>query len=205
MLLGQIGTVLTNRDPLEYGSWKSIHLPAYTGYDGLSQAVRDVVQVWVPLILGRALIRSRRDLHDLLVIMVVGGLIYSLPIFYELRMSPMLHYNIYGYFPRDDWSQNLRLGGYRPTVFMGHGLVVGFFMFLSTTAAITLHKAGKRALWGVPMGYIIVYLLAVLLLVKATAALIYAAVGLALIRFLTVRNQMRVLLVLAFIVVSYTF
>jgi hypothetical protein len=205
MLLAQIGTVLTNRDPLEYGSWKSVHLPAYTGYDGLSQAVRDVVQVWVPLILGRALIRSRRDLHDVLVIMVVGGLVYSLPIFYELRMSPMLHFNVYGYFPRDDWSQNLRLGGYRPTVFMGHGLVVGFFMFLSTTAAITLHKAGKRALWGVPMAYIIGYLLLVLLLVKATAALIYAGVGLALIRFLTVKNQMRVLLVLAFIVVSYPF
>lgn len=124
-------------------------------------------------------------------------------IFYELRMSPMLHMNIYGFSPRDDWSQNLRLGGYRPTVFMGHGLVVGFFMFLSTTAAITLHKAGKRTLWGMPLSYIIGYLFVVLIVVKATAAVIYAVVGLCLIRFLTVKNQMRVLLCLAFVVVSY--
>ena len=203
MLLGQIGAVLTNGDPLSYGSWKTIHLPAYTAYDGVSTAVRDVVTVLVPLILGRALIRSRRDLHDVLLVLVIGGLVYSLPIFWELRMSPMLHHNIYGFFPRDDWSQNLRLGGYRPTVFMGHGLVVGFFMFLSVTAAIILHKAGKRALWGVPMVYIIAYLFVVLVLVKATAAVLYALVGLCLIRLLTIKNQMRVMLLLAFVVVSY--
>lgn len=203
MVLGQIGAVLTNGDPLSYGNWKTIQLPAYTAYDGISTAVRDIVTVLVPLILGRALIRSRRDLHDMLVVLVIGGLVYSLPIFWELRMSPMLHHNIYGFFPREDWSQNLRLGGYRPTVFMGHGLVVGFFMFLAVTAAITLHKAGKRALWGVPMSYIIGYLFVVLLLVKATAALLYALVGLCLIRFLTIKNQMRVLLFLAFVVVSY--
>ncbi|HTU63559.1 MAG TPA: hypothetical protein VMF89_34085 [Polyangiales bacterium] len=203
MVLGQIGAVLTNGDPLSYGNWKTIHLPAYTAYDGISTAVRDIVTVLVPLILGRALIRSRRDLHDVLVVLVIGGLVYSLPIFWELRMSPMLHHNVYGFFPRDDWSQNLRLGGYRPTVFMGHGLVVGFFMFLAVTAAITLHKAGKRALLGVPMGYIIAYLFVVLLLVKATAALLYGLIGLCLIRFLTIKNQMRVMLFLAFVVVSY--
>jgi hypothetical protein len=205
MMAGQIGTVLTNSDPLEYGSWKTIHLPAFLPYDGLSQAVRDFVEVCIPLVLGRALIRSRRDLHDMLEILVIGGLIYSIPIFYELRMSPMLHQNVYGFASRDDWLQNVRLGGYRPTVFMGHGLVVGFFMFLSTTAAVILHKAGKRAIWGIPMGYIVGFLFLLLVLVKATAAILYAAAGFVLIRWLSIKTQLRILLLLAVIVVSYPF
>lgn len=206
MMLGEVGTVITNQDPLTYGSWTSIHLPAFTAYDGLSAAVRDFLELCLPLVLGRALVRSRKDLTEMMQIFVVAGLVYSLPILYELRMSPMLHQNIYGFQPRTDWSQNLRLGGYRPTVFMGHGLVVGFFMFLSTISAVALHKAGKRRLWGsVPMGFVVGYLFVMLVLVKATAALLYAAAGFALIRFVSVKNQLRVCALLALIVVSYPF
>jgi hypothetical protein len=205
MMAGQIGTVLTNGDALEYGSWQTIHIPAFTPYDGLSAAVRDFLEVCVPLVLGRALIRTRRDVHDMLTILVIGGLVYSLPILYELRMSPMLHANVYGFASRDDWMQNIRLGGYRPTAFMGHGLVVGFFMFLSTIAAVTLHKAGKRSLWGIPMGYVVGFLFVMLILVKATAAILYAAAGFALIRYLSVKTQLRILMLLAVLVVSYPF
>jgi hypothetical protein len=205
MILGEIGTVATNGDPLQYGSWKTIHLPAFTAYDGLSAAVRDFIDVCLPLVIGRALLRSRRDLYEVLLILVIAGLAYSLPILYELRMSPMLHENIYGFQPRLDWAQNVRQGGYRPTVFMGHGLVVGFFMFICTTAAVTLHKAGKKKLYGVPMWLVVMYLFAMLVLVKATAALIYGAVGFMLIRYLSVKNQLRVLVFLALVVVSYPF
>jgi hypothetical protein len=118
----------------------------------------------------------------------------------------MLHENLYGFLPRTDWSQNLRLGGYRPTVFMGHGLVVGFFMFLCTTAAVALHKAGKRKLWGsVPMSFVVGYMFLMLVLVKATAALLYAAAGFALIRYVSPKTQLRVYVFLALIVVSYPF
>jgi O-antigen ligase len=120
-------------------------------------------------------------------------------------MSPMLHENVYGFQARLDWAQNIRQGGYRPTVFMGHGLVVGFFMFICTTAAITLHKAGKRKLWGVPMWLVVLYLFVMLVLIKAMAALIYGAVGFLLIRYLSVKNQLRVLVLLALVVISYPF
>jgi hypothetical protein len=203
MVLGQIGTVLTNGDPLHYGTYKTIDLPGFTPYDGLSAAVRVLISVGIPCWLGRSLLRSKRDLLDVLEILTAAGLIYSLPIFYELRMSPMLHENIYGYAPRSDWTQNMRMGGYRATVFMGHGLVVGFFIFISTTAAIALQKAGKKRMFGVPMGLIVAYLFGTLVLCKASAALIYGAVALMLIRWLSIKNQMRVLAVLAVIVVSY--
>lgn len=202
-VLAQIGTVLTNPEPLHYGTYKTIDLPGFTPYDGLSASVRVLFSVALPCVLGRALLRSRRDLIDLLSVLAAGGLVYSLFIFYELRMSPMLHENIYGFTPREDWSQNLRGGGYRATVFMGHGLVVGFFMFMSAVSAVALQRAGKKKMFGLPMGAVVLYLFAVLVLCKAVAAIIYGVIGYVFMRFFSVKAMMRLMIVLAVIVISY--
>lgn len=203
MILAIVGTVYNNGEPLRYGSYKIVDLPAFTAYDGLSSAIRLVFNILVPCWLGRCLLRSRQDLFDALSILVAAGLVYSIPILWETRMSPMLHTNIYGFAPRSDWLQNMRQGGYRATVFMGHGLVVGFFMFLSTVSAVTLSKAGKHRMFGVPMWLITLYLFGMLMVCKASAALIYGVVAYALIRWFSVKNQMRVLLVLCVIVLAY--
>src|SRR5262245_23602477 len=52
MMLAQIGTVLTNQDPLHYGTWKWVDIPAITWYDGLTAAVKVVMQVGLPFMLG---------------------------------------------------------------------------------------------------------------------------------------------------------
>jgi hypothetical protein len=203
MMVAEVGTVLTNQDTLKYGNWKTIELAGFTTYDGISAAVRDFLDVGIPFVLGRVLLRTQRDLRDMFAILVVAGLVYSVPILWETRMSPMLHVNLYGFASRSDWAQNLRLGGYRATVFMGHGLVVGFFVFICTTAAVALQKAGRRAILSVPMRYVVTYLFAILFICKAAAALIYGAAGWLLIRYLNVKNQMRILMVLGIVVVSY--
>jgi hypothetical protein len=203
MMAAEVGTVLTNGDPLVYGNWKRTELPAFTWYDGVSAAIRDFLDVGVPLLLGRVFLRTGRDLRDLMSILVTGGLLYSLPELWELRMSPMLHHNLYGFHARWDWLQNIRMGGYRPTVFMGHGLVVGFFMFISTTCAVALWRSGRRAMFGIPMGVIVAYLFGMLVLCKAAAALIYGAVGFVVISYLSIKNQLRVSVVLALLVVTY--
>lgn len=203
MMIGQIGTWLTNQDPLHYGTFKSVDLPGFTLWDGISASSRVFLQCGLPFVLGRMLIRTERDLRDVFEVFVVAGVVYSLPILYELRMSPMLHENIWGFAAREDWLQNLRGGGYRPTAFMGHGLVVGFFMFVCTTAAVTLHKAGKRRMLGMPMGVIVGYLFVMLLLCKAAAPFIYGVVGYGLIRYCSIKAQMRVLVFLALVVALY--
>jgi hypothetical protein len=203
MMLAEIGTVATNGDGLMYGNWKRVELPAFTPYDGISAAIRDLLDVGVPFFLGRVFLRTGRDLRDVLGAFVVGGVIYVLPELWELRMSPMLHHDIYGFHARDDWLQNIRAGGYRPTVFMGHGLVVGFFMFLCTTSAIALQKAGRRGMLGVSMGMIVGGMFVMLLWVKAAAAIIYGLVAFFAIRYLSVKNQLRLSILLAAIVVSY--
>lgn len=203
MMLAEIGTIATNGDMLMYGNWKRVELPAFTPYDGVSAAIRDLFDVGVPFFLGRVFLRNGRDLRDVMGALVVGGLLYGLPALWELRMSPMLHHDIYGFHAREDWLQNIRAGGYRPTVFMGHGLVVGFFMFLCTTAAIALHKAGRRGMLGMSMNVIVAVMFVSLLLIKAAAAIIYGLVAFFAIRYLSVKNQLRLMMVFALIVVSY--
>lgn len=62
--------------------------------------------------------------------LVIAGLIYTVPMLYEIRMSPQLHTIFYGYFPHS-FGQQARGGGFRPVVFMGHGLLVGFLRLSS--------------------------------------------------------------------------
>jgi len=203
LVVAQVGTVLTNSDGLHYGTYKTIDLPGFTPYDGISAAVRVLLTIGLPFVLGRALLRSERDLADLLETLAVAGVAYSLPILFEIRMSPVLHDMVYGYAPRSDWSQNLRAGGYRPTAFMGHGLVVGFFMFLCTLSAVTLQKAGRKRLLGVPIGWVVAWLWLNLVLCKAAAPIIYAAVGCTIVLYASPRWQARVLTGLTVLVLSY--
>ena len=58
---------------------------------------------------------------------VLGGLIYVPLCLFEVRMSPQLHNMVYG-FAQHSFGQTVRGGGWRPMVFMQHGLAVGLFM-----------------------------------------------------------------------------
>src|SRR5204863_66271 len=71
----------------------------------------------------------------------VGGLIYSVLILWEVRMSPQLHATVYGASPRQaDFAQAIRWGGYRPIVFMPHGLAVALFICNTVMAAFILAR-----------------------------------------------------------------
>ena len=75
--------------------------------------------------------------------LVVAGLIYSLPMLFEVRMSPQLHTWIYGYFPHS-FGQQMRDGGFRPVVFIGHGLGVAFFVMTTVVAAAAFWRTGTH-------------------------------------------------------------
>jgi O-antigen ligase len=53
-------------------------------------------------------------------------------------MSPTLHYHVYGFQPETDFNTTMRMGGWRPQVFMQHGLAVGLFMSIAWIAAVGL-------------------------------------------------------------------
>ena len=181
IILSAAATVATNPDPVYWG--RDVMLPGLRPYDALGIAAAEVLDYGVPFLLGVAVFRSRRDLVFLLQGLAVAGLVYALPILYEVRMSPQLHNIVYGYFP-SSFLQQVRVegGGFRPVVFVGHGLACATFMMMTTVAAVGLWRAGLRILsW--PAGACAGVLFVILLLCKSYAPVIYAMIASSLLIF----------------------
>ena len=89
-------------------------LPAADLYEGLS-SVENAVIFLIPFFLGRHFLRSASDVETIMRALVVAWLIYSLPILFEIRMSPKLQMWFYGYSPF--LNIEVRDGGMRPRVF----------------------------------------------------------------------------------------
>jgi hypothetical protein len=135
VFVGAQMTALTNGDPLVYGPTV---LRGMAIYDGFSIALLDYTAL-IPLILGRKFF-AHPDRHRLLLqTLVAAALCLSLLALYEIRMSPQLNNMVYGYFPHD-WQQHKRAGGWRPIVFMNHGLQLALLFGCAVIAAIGLSR-----------------------------------------------------------------
>jgi len=186
-VLGAFGTVATNGDVIVHGP---VVLPAQSPYDGLADALEILLTWFPPYYLGRALFRTRADLRLLCRYMVFAGLIYTLFILVELRMSPQFHDWVYG-FHQSDFSQTERWGGYRPKVFMRHGLNVAAFMTIVMLMMLGMWRAKvglgfKKVL---TPGPVFGYLLVILIFCKSTGAYFYALALMPLIYFASTKVQ----------------
>jgi hypothetical protein len=150
-------------------------------YDGVSASLMSVLMYGVPYFVGRLYFSDPDGLEFLLKSIVVGGLIYVPLCLYEVRMSPQLHRVLYGEHAHS-FAQTYRFGGYRPTVFMQHGLMVGMWMTAATLAGfgLALHARAKRLL-GAPMWVWVCVLGLTAVLCKSLGALGLLAVGVSLI------------------------
>ena len=175
-------------------------LPAGSFYDALSAVVSQFLAI-IPFFIGRRLLRSSTDTEAILRVLVVAGLFYSLPILFEIRMSPQLHAWIYGYIP-SEWGENVRFGGYRPMVFIGHGLGVAFFVMTTVVAAAALWRARTRVAQLSPAG-VTGYLSVILVLCKGVSALVYGAVLVVLVRWTSTKFQARIAVALVTIALCY--
>lgn len=148
-------------------------------YDGFS-AVLDRTVTWGgPYFLGRIYLNSLRGLRQLAIGIFVGGLVYIPFCIYEVRMSPQLHRMLYGGFPHEDFAQTMRLGGFRPMVFMQHGLAVGAFMMAATLIGLWLWQTGAvKQMWNIPMGWLFAALFLTFVLTRSTGAISLFAIGL---------------------------
>lgn len=163
MLIGNVGTSLTNGDALVTGP---VVRPNLSLYDAFAMAVKDTLGIYLPFFIGRAMIQSRADLNALTRIVFSTGLFYSLLALIEVRMSPQLHKTLYG-FHQINFSMAIRFGGYRPMIFMQTGMAVSMYLLGSSMMAIARYRAGLAKLWTV------VYLPAVVVVCKSSGAVIY--------------------------------
>lgn len=190
-------TVLSNGEPLFYGPQM---IPGLRPYDAIS-AVANQAILLVPFFLARQFLASAQGLRELLLALVIAGLIYSLPVMLEARLSPQLNVWVYGFF-QHDFSQALRFGGYRPFVFLYHGLWVAFLMLTTVMAALALarHEGAQTR----PRNLVIVlYLLVMLVLCRSLGPLVYAVAVLPLLAFAGPRFLLRLSYGLAAIVLLY--
>lgn len=131
-------TAVSNDYPLVYGDTV---LPALRLYDALSLAIGFAIML-LPLLLAQRHLVGREIQLFTLRSLVWGGLVYSLLMLFELRMSPQLNVMIYGFFPHS-FAQHMRDGGWRPIVFLEHGLRVGIFIVMASLAAASLARQAE--------------------------------------------------------------
>lgn len=197
VVIGAFGTASTNRDFLVYGPR---FIPSMRIYDSLSLLLQ-VLMLLIPLFLGRRILASAQGQKVLLTSIVGWALFYSLLALWEVRMSPQLNVHIYGFFPHS-FMQHMRAGGFRPLVFLHHGLQLGIFLTLATLGAVALFRnpqETKRIRWALAA----LWLFATLVLSKTLGALGITLALLPVALFLTSRTQLLIATCIAAAVITY--
>jgi len=172
-----------------------------TYYDGLSAMINQFLLI-TPFFIGRQFFKTYDDHLLMFKLLVVAGLLYSLLMLFEIRMSPQLHTWIYGYFPHSSFGQQIRDGGFRPVVFMGHGLLVSFFTFVVLFSAIILwnNRIKTRT---IPPSVASCCLFVVLVLCKSVASLLYGLFAFTILKVVKPKAQYKVAIILVCLAMFY--
>lgn len=208
LVLSVIPTVMNNGDPITFGVLRDSGPISFVTGQLPGQSIRDIGSVLisqmltlVPFLLARQFLSTEEGLREMLLALMVGGLVYSIPSLIEIRLSPQMNTWIYGFF-QHSFAQTIRAGGYRPIVFLPHGLWLALFMCTALMAAAALARVASpenRVKLALAVGYLAV----LLVLCKSLAALAYGIVLTPLVLFAPARMQIRVALIFAVIAVVY--
>lgn len=169
-VIAPIFTSLGNSYELQEAG-RSVH--GFYPLDGVKFAARNLLML-VPLHIGRRYLATENARALLLKAVPTAMLVYSLPMLFEIRMSPQLHRWVYGYFP-STFNQQMRGGGFRPVVFFPHGLALAFFTAVAVLCTLVLIRARLRLVRS-NTRLIAAYLSALLVLCKSLGPTVYAVV-----------------------------
>ena len=193
LLVGVCFTVQNNSE----GFWTgAVVLPGMRPWDAIG-FLGKLVLTLTPFWFARRHLATLAIQREFLKVLVWGGVIYSFLMLIEIRLSPQLHKWIYGYF-QHSFLQHIR-DGFRPMVFLQHGLWVGFFMLSATIAAFALWKSSKNKMW-LGLG---VWLFLVLMISKNLGAFAICIVLLGIFWLTRQRTQLIVIAVIAGSVLVY--
>ncbi len=198
LLCASIFTVIDNREPIFAG------LKFYPGlrmHDTFSITVSVFIGI-LPFLLARRYLASAESHVIILQVLVISCLFYTLPALWEIRMSPQLNKQIYGFGPHV-FAQSVRGDGYRPIVFMGHGLLLAIFFALASMAAMALWKARAQVPDRLKWLIASLYILVVLILCKSMGALVILLLLLPVIVLFGVGLQLFIAAIIAATVLVY--
>jgi len=190
-------TTLTNTDPIPIVQGD---IPALKMYDSVATVSYQFIAL-IPFLLGRQLLRTEAAFKAIVGALVAAGLIYSVPMLLESRLSPQLNVWIYGFF-QHDFSQSVRGNGFRPMVFMPHGLWVAFFALMAAMSALIILRTSEAK--NLPRDLMIfLYLMLVLYVCKSVGPIVYALGLTPIIFFIGRRWQLLLATALALVVITY--
>lgn len=150
-------------------------------YDGVAAAMEECVTWGLPYFLGRVYLNSLGALRYLSMGIFLGGLIYAPLCIFEARMSPQLHRMLYGAHAHSDFAQTIRYSGFRPTVFMRHGLAVGAWMMAASLVGVWLWRTGVVThIFNIHMRWLVMAVVFAFVLTKSTGAYALFIMGLGL-------------------------
>jgi hypothetical protein len=195
--LAMAGTVMNNHDALFY---PPVVLPGLTWYDYLSVFIQELLDLYLPFALAQRVFRDEKGLIEFFKVMSTAGLVYAPFMLFEVRMSPQLHNWIYGFYP-SDFVQSMRQGGYRPIVFMKHGLSVAGWTLVCLISALALRRA-RLNLRRVGSGARVAIHWVMLILTKSMGPLIYGVLA-SVFRFWSVKATARLAVFVVVLVSAY--
>jgi hypothetical protein len=146
-------------------------------YDSFAM-MRDKTLMWgVPYFLGRLYFNNLDNFRELAIGIVIAGLVYAPLCLFESRFFPQLHEDFYGFFPGAR-NEVFRMGGYRPVVFMSHGIMLGLWMVATTVVGFWLWWTGavtELSIWPfrrpLPMKWLMLFLGLTTAWVRSTGAM----------------------------------
>jgi hypothetical protein len=200
LIVGATLTGVLNGDPIVVKK----NLPPVVGLgikDGLYLAALNLSQVSLPFFLGCALFRTVENFRTLLLGFALAVLCYIPFALFEIRFSPVLHFQFYGY-GQHDYFQTLRAGGFRPMAFMANGLALARFLVVGLCASFILGRA-KRKIYGLPAYLVGSVIFVTLILCKSMGALAFAFVAIPLLMWGGPKLHLRIALALASFVFLY--
>lgn len=199
LLLAPIFTVITNPNPLPFMSYT---VPAMTWQNFLQLEFMVLFTVISPFLAGYYFVKTQADQKLVLKAFVISALIYSVPMLYEIRMSPQLQMDIYGFFGHE-FDQQKRNDGFRPVVFLGHGLYVAAFFCLGTLGYLYYVKTKEKISNRLPLIATMLYMFVVLILCKSVSVMIYLIVFASIILFLPSKLRITLCKMVAILVLAY--
>ncbi|WP_157058837.1 hypothetical protein [Loktanella sp. 5RATIMAR09] len=190
------GVFVTIRNNGEWLVFGPTVLPALRPWDAIGR-IAELIIIALPFFVARKYLATP-DMHRaLLKVFALSGLIYTLFMLVEFRLSPQLHNWVYG-FHQHSFLQHIR-DGYRPMVFLQHGLWVGFFIFMAVMAAAALWKAEKETKWLWALGWLLV----ILMVSKNLGAFVIGLMCLAV--FFALRRKMQIWFVICVSLATLSF
>ncbi len=147
--------------------------------DGIQEAFNTFTLWGIPYLAGRLYFSNPESIRLLCRAIFLAGLIYIPFVLFELKMSPQSHRILYGYM-QHDFSQVIRGGGYRPMVFMEHGIMLGTWICMGALVGLwcTITKVFPKKMWRAPTWLLTVALTGTAVACKSSGALGLMVLGL---------------------------